>query len=45
MFGGGGVQLSKSKYGFFSMSGTATLLSKYDTAALNNNVYLLDNTN
>ncbi len=31
-WGGGGVRLSKSKYGFFSMSGTATLLSKYGTA-------------
>ncbi len=28
----GGVRLSKSKYGLFSMSGTATLLSKYGNA-------------
>ncbi len=28
-----GVRLSKSKSGFFSMSGTATLLSKYGSAA------------
>ncbi len=36
-FGGGGVRLSKSKYGFFSTSGTATLLSKYGNAALDSN--------
>ncbi len=33
-FWGGGVQLSKSKYDFFSMSGMATLCSKYGNADL-----------
>ncbi len=32
---GEGGGLSKSKYSFFSMSGTATLLSKYGNAAIN----------
>ncbi len=31
---GGGSRPSKSKHGFFSMSGTATLLSKYGNAGL-----------